>query len=89
LALVLREAVTNVLRHAQARRCRLSLEQVGDVYRLEVSDDGRGVAAPEGLGMQGIRERVAAVGGAAAWITERGTRLSVTLPVELHAPREA
>jgi two-component system sensor histidine kinase DesK len=89
LALVLREAVTNILRHAQARRCRLSLEQIDGVYRLEVSDDGRGVAAPEGLGMRGIRERVAAVGGAAAWISERGTRLSVTLPVELRAPHEA
>jgi two-component system sensor histidine kinase DesK len=88
LALVLREAVTNVLRHAQARRCRLSLERSANAYRLEVSDDGVGVAQPEGFGMRGIRERVAAAGGHANWISERGTRLSVTLPLALRGSGE-
>lgn len=88
LVLVLREAVTNILRHAQARRCRLSLERSAGAYRLEISDDGLGVAQPEGFGMRGIRERVAAVGGDAAWIFDRGTSLSVTLPLALRGSGE-
>lgn len=90
LALALREAVTNVLRHAQARRCRITLAVVDGAHRLEVSDDGQGTgASPEGLGMRGIRERVAAAGGDAAWTSERGTTLTVTLPMVSSAPGEA
>ncbi|GLZ28330.1 hypothetical protein Lesp02_05200 [Lentzea sp. NBRC 105346] len=57
---VLREAVTNVLRHAAASRCEVRL---GDTW-LEVRDDGRGagVGLP-GTGLAGLRERLAAVGG--------------------------
>ncbi|HYG62023.1 MAG TPA: sensor histidine kinase, partial [Thermoanaerobaculia bacterium] len=49
LALAVREAVTNVIRHAGARSCRIAVEQgAGGVVRLEVRDDGRGGLAAEG-----------------------------------------
>jgi two-component system sensor histidine kinase DesK len=81
LALVLREAVTNVVRHAQARSCRLTLKGTAGAYRLEVRDDGRGGSHREGLGMRGIRERVAAIGGTVSWNVDAGTELTITVPV--------
>lgn len=81
LALVLREAVTNVVRHAAARTCRVTLARDGTALRLAVRDDGRGLRGNEpGIGMRGIEERSAALGGVATWTTEAGTELTVTLP---------
>jgi two-component system sensor histidine kinase DesK len=89
LALVLREAVTNVLRHAQAKRCRMTLQKTDTAYRLEVRDDGRGGVHQEGLGMRGIRERVAAIGGNVSWNAGPGTELTITVPIAVHAAGEA
>lgn len=86
LALALREAVTNVVRHAGARRCRVRIERSAARVRLEVSDDGRGGVAAEGAGLAGMRERVEALGGRVAREGSAGTRLAVELPL---APLEA
>jgi len=60
LAWVLREAVTNVVRHSDADSC---VVEIGPDL-LRVTDDGRTVEQrPEGNGLRGVRERVAAVGG--------------------------
>jgi two-component system sensor histidine kinase DesK len=81
LALIVREAVTNVLRHSQARTCRLALFRADGAYRLEIADDGRGGALEEGVGMRSIRTRAEALGGTAKWSSANGTMLSVTLPI--------
>lgn len=81
LALVLREAVTNVVRHADARSCLISLNGEPGQVALLVSDDGRGLRGPEGSGLRGMRERVMAAGGTMQLTTERGTSLLVTIPV--------
>ncbi len=75
---VLREAVTNVVRHAQAHTCCVEI----DDEILVISDNGRGRGgAPEGNGLTGMRRRVEAAGGE-LWIGpgERGhgTRIVVT-----------
>jgi two-component system, NarL family, sensor histidine kinase DesK len=82
LALILREAITNVIRHAQATECKLSLKSTAESCELIVQDNGRGVSAPAGNGMIGIRERVAAIGGQVAWISSPGTELRVTVPLQ-------
>jgi two-component system sensor histidine kinase DesK len=81
LALVLREAITNVLRHAHATQCKLSLKQATDAYELAIYDNGRGIDSGEGNGMRGIRERVASIGGQVAWQCAPGTHLKITVPV--------
>ena len=81
LALSLREAVTNVLRHAKASHCRLRLERLNGHCRLEIDDDGRGGYQIEGNGLRGMRERVEALGGKLHRDTTKGTRLEITLPV--------
>lgn len=60
VAWVLREAVTNVVRHSGARRCEVVLAPDA----LVVRDDGRGLAgSTEGNGLRGLRERVEGTGG--------------------------
>jgi two-component system sensor histidine kinase DesK len=81
LALIVREAVTNILRHSQAKTCRLALFCAEGAYRLEISDDGRGGNHEEGIGMRSIRTRAEALGGTAVWSSAIGTQLSVSLPI--------
>jgi two-component system sensor histidine kinase DesK len=85
LALALREAVTNVIRHANASLCDLTLREENGVWRLEIKDNGCGRLAPEGVGLTGMRQRVEALGGKLERevASERlsGTRLIVTLPL--------
>ena len=92
LALALREAVTNVVRHAGAQVCRITLEQTAEETRLEVSDDGRGGSAPEGMGLASMRERVQGLGGSLERQAETGTSLRIVLPrgqaLHLEAPLE-
>lgn len=88
LALALREAVTNVVRHAGARRCRLSLGLEGGSVVLRVADDGArlGGGAPRpGNGLAGMQERVAAVGGKLALRAGAGLALELTLPAGARA----
>ena len=63
LALAVREAITNVVRHANATMCRISLTQDGSQVVLRIEDDGVGGVPREGNGLTGMRERVAAIGG--------------------------
>jgi two-component system sensor histidine kinase DesK len=85
LALALREAVTNVVRHAGASRCtvRLALEEGSAVLRVE-DDGGRLRAGDEvraGNGLSGMRERAASAGGELLLGVENGLRLALRLPV--------
>ena len=81
LALALREAVTNVVRHSEAAHCTIVLSREGNEIRLVVSDDGLGGVHEEGSGISGMRERIAALGGSVSRDGSRGTRLTVTLPL--------
>ena len=81
LALVLREASTNVLRHAHAKTCSVRLAYRDDMARLEITDDDRGGEAREGNGLAGMRERVAALGGSLVRDGRAGMRLEITLPL--------
>jgi two-component system sensor histidine kinase DesK len=81
LGLALREAVTNVVRHAHATVCRLTLRREGGWCELEVADDGRGGELREGSGLAGMRERVEALGGILERQTAAGTRLRIRVPV--------
>lgn len=80
LALAIREAVTNVVRHSGASTCRIRLAADALECRLEIYDDGSGARASEGLGLTGMRERVEALGGTFAREVTNGTRLIVMFP---------
>lgn len=60
---MVREAVTNVVRHADAERCHIELAPGQKHILLRVTDDGVGLgSAGEGNGLRGLRERVSASG---------------------------
>lgn len=82
LSLAVREAVTNVVRHAQARTCRMRLDQQNGSCQLEIQDDGLGSSNGEGNGLRGMRERVEMLGGTLHRSTEAGTTLTITLPLQ-------
>ena len=63
LALTLREALTNVHRHADASHCWVLLSGDQQQVRLVVRDNGRGGNIRPGAGIKGMRERLQAVGG--------------------------
>lgn len=89
---VLQESLTNIARHAQAKLAWVTLDSEGDVLRLEVEDDGRGIdeallAKSRSLGVKGMRERVRYLGGTLeiGRAPRGGTRVLVRLPVEVKA----
>ncbi|MET7645296.1 histidine kinase [Streptomyces sp. NPDC005426] len=86
---IVQEALTNVVRHADATSVRVRLEHGPDALTLTVTDDGRGPGGGSGLGLTGIRERAAAHGGTARTgpgPDGRGFRVGVTIPHPLPAP---
>ncbi len=80
LSLIVREAVTNIVRHAQASHCRLDFQSNGHGTALVVEDDGRGGIRAEGNGLRGMRERVESIGGRLRIDSEQGTRLLIEIP---------
>jgi two-component system, NarL family, sensor histidine kinase DesK len=80
LSLVLREAVTNIVRHAGASECSIELSTAKDHTQMVIADDGRGDIRQEGNGLRGMRERVQELGGRLSLDSNRGTRLQIELP---------
>src|SRR6266851_889875 len=83
---IAQECLTNAARHAQARRVVISCSVNHGVLHLCVSDDGRGfdvTSTPGGLGITGMRERAALLGGRLAITSQpgRGTSVEAYLPL--------
>jgi two-component system sensor histidine kinase DesK len=83
LSLAVREAVTNIVRHAEATVCRVSVATEDGFHALRVEDDGSHRVEREGNGLRGMRERVSALGGVFTLESGSGTRLTIRLPVEV------
>jgi two-component system, NarL family, sensor histidine kinase DesK len=83
LALVIREAVTNIHRHAGATEASVRFEFTAEKLDMQICDNGRGGQRAEGNGINGMRERVRALGGTLTIESppKRGTRLSVYVPL--------
>lgn len=87
---IVQEALNNVVKHAQARSCRVYLQRLAHTILITVEDDGQGfdvrefegARAGRGLGLLGIRERAAQFGGTALIESAfgSGTRVTVELP---------
>ncbi|MGC5400136.1 sensor histidine kinase [Streptomyces sp. DT20] len=80
---MVQEALTNVVRHADAETVRIRLDHGSEELTLTVTDDGHGPGTGTGLGLVGIRERAAAHGGTARTGPGpggRGFEVRVTIP---------
>ena len=88
------EALTNVLKHAQARNVRLELSDLEGVLTLEVSDDGRGASAADlaklqSFGLLGLRERAQGAGGCLDVATAPGQGMTLILSLPLDGAKAA
>lgn len=81
LALAIREATTNIVRHAHASEARLTLSQSGDGLKLMIEDNGGGSIDQEGSGLTGLRKRIEALGGLTNVETTTGVRITLQLPL--------
>jgi signal transduction histidine kinase len=83
---IVTEALTNVVRHARAARCWLTIA-AGSTVEIDVVDDGIGIAdsGPAGVGLTAMRERARELGGSVRLSpnTPRGTHVHVQLPAAL------
>jgi two-component system NarL family sensor kinase len=87
---IAQEALTNVVRHSGAGRCRLGVTAEPSWLELVVSDDGQGVdgTGPRGLGLASMDERAREIGGCLSLDTSAdGTIVSVRLPLTPEVPR--
>jgi signal transduction histidine kinase len=90
---VVQEACTNTVKHAQATKLHVRVAREGDHVAVEISDDGRGIPAgksnrPTGIGLAGLKERVALAGGQVTigpGAGGAGTRVYAELPVPQQA----
>jgi signal transduction histidine kinase len=86
---VAQEAITNIVRHSEAKRARIELCFNEVQVQLTISDEGRGFdtsgpfRAPHGWGLEGMRERVEAAGGSLSLASSpgRGTLIAAVIPV--------
>ncbi|MBI5301796.1 MAG: sensor histidine kinase [Chloroflexi bacterium] len=81
------EGLTNIVRHAQAHHASVTLEQGARAVWLTIEDDGKGmnpgIDHRNGMGLEGMRERVALVGGRLQVDSapDAGTRILIELPL--------
>ncbi|MEI7435590.1 MAG: response regulator [bacterium] len=83
---ITQEAVANVARHAQATSMEVSLLTTGNIWTLEVKDNGRGYMLDanswsKNLGLLGMRERAAEFGGTVEFLSEPGKGASVLVRI--------
>jgi two-component system, NarL family, sensor histidine kinase DesK len=90
LCLALREAATNIVRHAHATVCHVALLEKDSRIYFTIEDNGQGGQICEGNGMRGMRERVQSVAGAVklTGLANGGTSLELTLPLECESPAQ-
>jgi len=87
LCLALREGVTNIVRHAHATVCHVTLLEKDSMIHFTIEDNGLGGEIREGNGLRGMRERLQSMTGAIKLTTSQtgGTSLAITLPLAIES----
>ena len=89
---IVREAISNVIRHAHARRLRVRISHAAARLRIELTDDGDGPPTrvqTDGSGMRNMRDRASSLEGDIAWArgTEGGTKVLLEMPLSTESAR--
>ena len=87
---IVREAISNAIRHAHAQRLRIRVRADARTLDLELTDDGEGRSADAraGSGVRGMRERAGQLDGAIRWTagTAGGTKVLLSIPLDGTSP---
>ena len=83
---IIQEALNNCEKHAAAGRVQIEVQQISGSIAVSIADDGRGISqsvGAAGLGILGMKERAAILGGHLEFTSEagRGTKVNLTVPV--------
>lgn len=81
LAMLVKEGVTNIIRHADAEHCEIRVSRVGETAKLVIKDNGVGFDRKEGSGISGMRNRVSALQGRFEIQGGDGTTISAYIPL--------
>lgn len=85
---ILREALSNIMKHSNASRARVSFREHPALYQLIVSDNGTGkeFCVGNGIGLKNIEDRVVSFGGHLHISTDGGFRIFISIPKERAQP---
>lgn len=81
MAYIVREAVTNLVKHSTATRCDIHWQQSSSQVILTIADNGDCETLTEGNGLNGMRERAEQLGGSVTILPKNGLTLTVTVPL--------
>ena len=84
---IMREAITNVIRHAHAQALKVRIAEVSEILRIEIKDNGQGMHSADGRGKSSMRKRAEELSGHITWRggTEGGTRVLLSVPLGVGA----
>lgn len=90
---ILKEALTNISRHASATYIKVTLEEINDIIKLKIEDNGQGMSRQEirgtnNLGLIGIRERTDAIGGNFVINSQIGSGTAVIIQLPYIKPED-
>ncbi|AOZ92727.1 sensor histidine kinase [Paenibacillus crassostreae] len=90
LSLCLREAITNIVKHSQAKNCNVRVEHKQAHVILIISDDGIGLLEDhhDGNGMKGMQERLSLMDGSITITSDKGITLRITIPIIIKNQQE-
>lgn len=80
LGLAVREAMTNIVRHSQAKRAQFEISDDGESLRVLIKDNGNQKSLNEGSGLKGLRKRISAIGGSTEIEQTPGLKLLLKIP---------
>ena len=86
LGMSLKEAINNVVKHSNAKKCSITIEQDGNEVLLTVADNGSGFNEQIGTignGLKGMRERLEFINGSVTIESDKGTKLLIVVPLAI------
>lgn len=86
LSMCLKEVVNNIVRHSEATRCYIKIEQSEKLIQMTIVDNGKGYLKEEiqhGNGIKGIQERVQFVNGTVKFEQNKGTTVRIVVPLAI------
>ncbi|GGF60366.1 sensor histidine kinase [Alteromonas lipolytica] len=78
---IVREAVTNLMKHSDANSCQIELTAAKNKLMLTIADNGNATHAPEGNGLKGMRERISQLNGEIRFNHNHGFSIMAEVPL--------